>query len=65
MIAAHDRYPCKPDVFEATYEPVVVIDCPDHRPVQHRDGKPPWCSACGLTKDGHKPVGRLDRETRS
>ena len=21
--------------------------CPDHREVQHRDGKPPWCKSCG------------------
>lgn len=21
--------------------------CPDHREVQHRDGKPPWCPRCG------------------
>ena len=57
-------YPCKPDVFEATYEPVAVIDCPDHRPVQHRDGKPPWCKTCGLTAYGVEPVGLFDRETR-
>ena len=52
-------YPCKPDVFEVTYEPVAVIDCPDHRPVQHRDGKPPWCKTCGLTAYGVEPVGML------
>lgn len=22
---------------------------PGHRPVQHRDGKPPWCGTCGWT----------------
>lgn len=38
-----------------------VIDCPDHRPAQHRDGKPPWCSTCGLTAGGLEPVGLLDR----
>lgn len=21
--------------------------CLDHKPVQHRDGKPPWCNTCG------------------
>jgi hypothetical protein len=21
--------------------------CLDHREIQHRDGKPPWCDACG------------------
>lgn len=38
-----------------------VIDCDDHRPVQHRDARPPWCKKCGLTAGGAKPVGRLDR----
>ena len=56
-------YPCKPDVFEATYEPVAGIDCPDHRPVQHRDGKAPWCKTCGRTAYGVEPVGLFDRET--
>lgn len=22
--------------------------CTDHKPIQHRDGKPPWCGKCGL-----------------
>lgn len=55
-------YPCKPDVFAATYEPVLVVDCLDHRPVQHRDARPPWCKACGLTADGREPVGLLDKD---
>lgn len=21
--------------------------CTNHKPVQHRDAKPPWCEACG------------------
>ena len=25
-------------------------DCPEHHPVQHRDAKPPWCNACGMTE---------------
>lgn len=25
------------------------IEPHDHAPVQHRDGKPPWCNACGFT----------------
>ena len=29
--------------------------CPTHRPVQHRDGKVPWCHACGLTADYQEP----------
>lgn len=27
----------------------------EHKPVQHRDGKPPWCNECGLTADGEEP----------
>lgn len=23
------------------------VSCPDHKPRQHRDGKPPWCDHCG------------------
>ncbi|SDQ05126.1 hypothetical protein SAMN04488565_0048 [Leucobacter chromiiresistens] len=26
--------------------------CPEHRPVQHRDAKPPWCNTCKRTADG-------------
>lgn len=27
--------------------------CPGpHKPVQHRDHKPPWCNACRRTSDG-------------
>lgn len=34
-----------------------------HKPVQHRDGKPAWCKACGLTEVGFDPdeLGRLGR----
>lgn len=24
--------------------------CRDHHEVQHRDGKPPWCEACGWNR---------------
>ena len=39
----------------------------DHRPVQHRDGKPPWCPECGLTAQGTEPVSRFAtrREARA
>lgn len=36
--------------------------CPAHRPVQHRDGKVPWCHACGLTADYQEP-GSLSART--
>ncbi len=40
-------------------------DCPNHKPVQHRDGRPPWCDKCGLTADyqdpGPKLGGRINR----
>lgn len=29
--------------------------CPDHNPVQHRDGKPPWCPVCRLTQHWENP----------
>lgn len=35
------------------------VDCPNHDPVQHRDGKPRWCNGCGLTEDYQTPTGRL------
>ena len=31
------------------------MGCDDHRPVQHRDGKEPWCESCRLTKDFRHP----------
>jgi hypothetical protein len=27
--------------------------CREHREVQHRDGKPPWCNACGWSHGQH------------
>lgn len=38
--------------------------CPDHKPVQHRDGKPPWCNKCGLTAHGKVPVSRFEPEEK-
>lgn len=35
------------------------MGCNNHNPVQHRDGKPPWCKACGLTKDYRRPESSL------
>lgn len=32
-----------------------------HAPVQHRDGKSPWCKTCGLDASGQVPVSRLPR----
>lgn len=42
-----------------------VQACKDHRPVQHRDGKTPWCNNCGLTKDWRQPFGYFNREDQS
>lgn len=33
--------------------------CAHHEPVQHRDGREPWCSWCGGNADGDDPRGRL------
>ena len=30
-----------------------------HNPIQHRDGKPPWCKVCGLTADLKIPEFRF------
>lgn len=38
-----------------------IVHCPDHRPTQHRDGKPPWCRSCGLTEHGGYPIARQPR----
>lgn len=38
--------------------------CANHRPTQHRDGKPPWCNACGLTAGGGDPVSSLTGRLR-
>lgn len=35
----------------------------EHKPVQHRDGKEPWCKTCGLTKAYEQPKSRFDRPT--
>jgi hypothetical protein len=31
------------------------VQCEDHKPVQHRDAKPPWCPKCRLTADFQNP----------
>lgn len=38
------------------------VSCARHAPVQHRDGKPPWCPACGLTADGQEPVSPFSKK---
>jgi len=44
----------------AAFESVIpVVGTHNHKPVQHRDGKPPWCPTCGLTADGNEPVSHL------
>jgi hypothetical protein len=35
------------------------IDCRNHQPRQHRDGKPPWCNECGLTESGEEPQSHV------
>lgn len=35
--------------------------CSNHNPIQHRDGKPPWCRICGLTADGKEPRSRINQ----
>jgi len=33
----------------------LALNYHNHKPVQHRDGKPRWCDECGLTGDGLVP----------
>lgn len=33
----------------------------DHKPVQHRDGREPWCKVCGLNRNHEEPHSRLGR----
>lgn len=46
------------DGAEADLHRAVRERCPSgpdgHNPVQHRDGKPPWCPSCGRTRRGEK-----------
>lgn len=39
------------------------INCSNHQPRQHRDGKEPWCNHCGLTEDGREPHSRFEQNT--
>lgn len=39
-----------------------AVPAHDHKPVQHRDGKPPWCKICGLTASFHVPRSAFARE---
>ncbi|QHB37086.1 hypothetical protein QDA00_gp17 [Microbacterium phage Matzah] len=52
----------------ATGEPEGAEPLPehDHDPIQHRDGKVPWCHVCGLDRDYNVPHGRFGtrREAR-
>lgn len=38
------------------------VQCDQHKPVQHRDGKPPWCRACGKTAANTVPNSRFSKE---
>jgi predicted transcriptional regulator len=38
-----------PDEWKTALEAGMLEGCSDHKPVQHRDGKPPWCPTCGYT----------------
>lgn len=33
----------------------------DHKPIQHRDGKRPWCEECGLTATYGNPTSIAER----
>lgn len=48
----------------ACCNPADYPQCDDHRPIQHRDGKPPWCHQCLLTEDYKQPVSIFDKEKK-
>lgn len=62
-----DDHGCEPgcwwtdiDVCSSCFQPDAVQidtppDCDNHFELQHRDGNPPWCNACGWTH-GHPAV---------
>lgn len=38
---------------EQALKDMVVEKCPGpHKPIQHRDHRPPWCQTCGRTTRG-------------
>jgi len=39
----------------------VILHKHEHNPIQHRDGKPPWCRECGLTDSFQVPTSKFDR----
>lgn len=43
----------KPDNF------MLTLCGSDHKPVQHRDGKVPWCPKCGRDARGHRPTSSV------
>lgn len=53
-------------VVDALADPDELLPTPnhDHKPVQHRDGKPPWCRACGLTATYEVPKSRFQKGAR-
>lgn len=40
----------------------LALNYHNHKPVQHRDGKPRWCNECGLTGDGLVPKTKAELE---
>ena len=69
MVQWHDAKKLAVDAFiagaewaAARAETTTTEPCPDHNPVQHRDGNPPWCPRCGLTAAMTEPVSRFKRD---
>lgn len=46
---------------ELGYSATKVVSCKAHVPVQHRDGKEPWCEDCGLNSDYVTPYSLFKR----
>lgn len=62
VVAALGRETQQTGVYEEFTEIVKAEACMKagtHKPVQHRDGKPPWCKECGLTAAGTVPMSKI------
>jgi hypothetical protein len=62
----------EPSPWEAVEPPFVVksswfdghVAAGSHKPVQHRDGKAPWCPVCRMDAEGNVPKSRFEHEGR-
>jgi hypothetical protein len=49
-----------PELKDSEMEALAEFPPHDHKLVQHRDGREPWCDFCGLSIRFDKPIDRLE-----